>query len=144
MQSWLAKRLLNHTMAKLRAGDPGPTLMLEAPDIQMTFPGGNSWAGIVKGKEEHERWLRRLTRVGLQNFADEVVVKGFPWKTTICVRGHDHLQSPEGETVYENRYVLWGRMSWGRLKEYEVYEDTEKTARLDRYLADREPALMAR
>jgi ABC-2 type transport system permease protein len=42
---------------------------------------------------------------------------------------------PAGETVWENRYVIWGRMSWGLLREYEVYEDTEKSTALDEYLA---------
>ncbi|MBV9004216.1 MAG: hypothetical protein JOZ98_15625 [Solirubrobacterales bacterium] len=143
MLSWLSKQVVTHTMARLRAGDPGPTLMLDAPDVQMTFPGDNSWAGVHSGKPAHERWLRRFARVGLQIFPDEVVAKGFPWNTTICVRGRDYLQSPHGETIYENRYVIWGRMAWGRLKEYEVYEDTEKTKRLDEYLAAKDPTLMA-
>ena len=63
------------------------------------------------------------------------MLKGFPWKQTICVRGHIHLDSPAGERVYENRYVLWGRIAWGLLREYEVYEDTQKTGPLDEYLA---------
>jgi hypothetical protein len=31
--------------------------------------------------------------------------------------------------------VIWGRMSWGFLREYEVYEDTERSTSLDEYLA---------
>jgi hypothetical protein len=54
------------------------------------------------------------------------------------VRGTDYLRTPEGETVYENRYVIWGKMAWGRLREYEVYEDTQRTAALDEYLAAQE------
>jgi hypothetical protein len=81
--------------------------------------------------------------VGIQAFPDEVVAKGFPWNMTVCIRAHDYLRSPEGEMVYENRFVIWGRMAWGRLKEYEVYEDTIKPRALDEYLAAREPALMA-
>jgi ketosteroid isomerase-like protein len=142
MLSWLTKKVVTHTMSRLSAGDPRPTLLLDAPDVRMTFPGESSWAGVMKGKAEHERWLRRFARVGLQIFPDEAVAKGFPWNTTICVRGHDYLKSPDGQTIYENRYVIWGRMSWGRLKEYEVYEDTEKTKVLDEYLAANEPALM--
>jgi hypothetical protein len=45
------------------------------------------------------------------------------------VRGTIHLKSPAGETAFENRYVIWGRMSWGLLHEYEVYEDTERAPR---------------
>jgi len=45
--------------------------------------------------------------------------------------------------VYENRYVIWGRVSWGRLREYEVYEDTQATQELDAYLERRASAAAA-
>lgn len=135
MLSWLAKQLLSRNMARLRAGDYRPLLRLDAEDVRFRFPGDSSWATELEGKAELERWLERFVRVGIQIFPDEVVVKGPPWNTTLCVRGTDCLNTPEGETVYENRYVIWGRMAWGLLREYEVYEDTQKSAALDEYLA---------
>jgi ketosteroid isomerase-like protein len=141
MQSWLAKKVISYVMSRARAGDIQPTLLLDAPEVTLTFPGQNSWSGVHRGKVEVERWLRRLVALGLQTYPDEVVVKGFPWNTTVCVRGYDHLKGPDGEMVYENRFVIWGRMSWGRLKEYEVYEDTHKANELDRYLAEHRPEL---
>jgi hypothetical protein len=134
MLSWLAKKMIARNMAKASAGDLGPTLRMDAEDIRFRFPGDSSWGGEVTGKAGLERWLRRFADVGIQIYPDEVVLKGFPWNQTICVRGRDHLDSPQGERVYENRYVLWGRISWGLLREYEVYEDTQKTEALDRYL----------
>ena len=97
MQSWLAKKLISFVMGRTRAGDIRPTLLLDAPDVQLTFPGRNSWSGVFRGKQEVERWLRRLAAVGLQTFPDEVVAKGMPWNTTICIRGHDHLDAPDGD-----------------------------------------------
>ena len=138
MRSWLAKKILSRNMARLRAGDYRPSLRLDARDIRFRFPGDSSWATELQGKEELERWLQRFVGVGLQIFPDEVVVKGPPWNMTLCVRGTDFLKTPAGETVYENRYVIWGRMAWGLLREYEVYEDTQKTAALDDYLAVQE------
>jgi hypothetical protein len=135
MLSWLAKKLLAHDMARLRAGDYRPQLRRVADDVRFRFPGSSSWATELQGKEDLERWLQRFVRVGLQIFPDEVVVKGPPWNTTLVVRGPIYLKSPAGETVWENRYVIWGRMSWGRLREYEVYEDTERSTALDEYLA---------
>ena len=82
---------------------------------------------------------RASPRVGIQIFPDEVVATGWPWRTTVCVRGRDYLRDATGATVYENRYVIWGRMAWGRLKDYEVYEDTHKADALDEYL-DAAPA----
>lgn len=135
MLSWLAKKMIARNMAKASAGDLGPTLRLDADDVRFRFPGDSSWGGEFNGKAELEPWLQRFADAGLQISPDEVVLKGFPWKQTICIRGRDHLDSPERERVYENRYVIWGHISWGKLREYEVYEDTQKSKALDRYLA---------
>jgi ketosteroid isomerase-like protein len=143
MQSWLGGKLIRWMLGRLNRGDVRVALALDAPDVEMTFPGENSWGGVVRGKAEHRAWLERFARVGIQIFADEVVISGLPWRSTVCIRGHDYLDSPEGERVYENRYVIWGRLAWGRLKRYEVYEDTEKTQAFDRWLASNERRLSA-
>jgi ketosteroid isomerase-like protein len=135
MLSWLAKKMIGRNMARASAGDLGPTLRMDAEDVRFTFPGDSSWGGTFEGKAELEPWLRRFTDVGIQISPDEVVLKGFPWKQTICIRGRDHLDSPDGERVYENRYVIWGHLRWGLLREYEVYEDTQKSKALDGYLS---------
>jgi ketosteroid isomerase-like protein len=138
MLSWITAKLVSRMMAGLRRGDTSLVLRLDADDVRLRFPGDSSWGGEFRGKAEHERWLRRFVEAGLQIFPDQVVAKGLPWKITLCVRGHIHLRDPKGETVYENRYVIWGLIRWGKLKEYEVFEDTQKTEALDRYLAGRE------
>ncbi len=136
MLSWLANKVLSRNYARLNAGDYRPMLRLDARDVRFRFPGANSWAGEYNGKQELEPWLQRFVASGIQIFADEIVVKGPPWNTTICLRGRDFLKSDSGEIVYENRYVIWGHAKWGLLREYEVYEDTEKSTALDGYLAD--------
>ncbi len=139
MLSRLAKMMITRNMERLRAGDIGPTLKMDAKDVKFRFPGSSSWSAEMQGRENLERWLQRFVDTGLQIYPDEVVLQGFPWRQTICVRGHIHLDAPGGERVYENRYVLWGRISWGLLREYEVYEDTEQPKRLDEYLAGATP-----
>jgi ketosteroid isomerase-like protein len=134
MLSWLAKKLLARNMARLRAGDYRPQLKMVAKDVRFRFPGSSSWATELQGKDDLERWLKRFVTVGLQIFPDEVVAKGPPWRTRLMVRGTIHLKTPAGETVFENRYVIWGRIAWGLMREYEVYEDTEKSTALDEYL----------
>jgi ketosteroid isomerase-like protein len=139
VRSWLAKQLLTRLMARLNAGDPEPLLRLDHRDVRFRFPGDSSWAADLRGKDELRRWLQRFVAAGVQIFADEVVVRGWPWDTTLAVRGTDHLTTPAGERVYENRYVIWGRVRWGLLREYEVYEDTQASKALDDHL----PALVA-
>ena len=140
MRSWIAKKILSRNMTRIRAGDIEPTLRLDAKDVRFRFPGDSSWATELQGKDELRRWLEKFVDAGLQIYPDEVVVKGPPWNTTLCVRGTDHLDAPDGTRIYENRYVIWGHMKWGLLKDYEVYEDTTQTAALDRYIAERDRA----
>jgi ketosteroid isomerase-like protein len=136
MLSWLAKQMISRNMASVRAGDYKPLLRLDAKDIRFRFPGNNSWTTELQGKEALGEWLQRFVESGIQIYPDEVIVKGLPWNATICVRGTDHLDDPNGTRIYENRYVMWGKMKWGLLKEYEVYEDTQASKALDQYLAD--------
>src|SRR5215472_9816503 len=123
VRSWLAKKLIDHHLALLRAGDYRPLLRLYADDVRFVFPGDSTWSGEMRGKEAMSRWLQRLVNAGLQNFADQVIVNGPPWNMTITMRGRDYVKDTGGRMVYHNRYVLWGRMEWGRIKEYEAYED---------------------
>ncbi len=139
MLSWLGGRLVTYNMKRLNAGDPKPTLRMEDEGVTLHFPGESTWSGVWRGKHEVRPWLERFARVGVQIVADEVVVQGWPWRQTICVRGRTHLDGPSGERVYENRYVIWGRLAWGRMQEYEVYEDTQKPKALDEWLAVHEP-----
>jgi ketosteroid isomerase-like protein len=132
--SWLATQLLSRVMARTRAGDVRPTLALDRGDVTFTFPGDNSWSGTFHGKAAVRRWLERLVRAGIKTFPDEVVAAGPPWNTAVCIRGHDYMHSPGGETIYENRFVIWAKLRWGRVKEYEVYEDTQKAKALDEWL----------
>lgn len=139
--SWLAKQLISFVMGRTRAGDIGPTLMLDADDVELTFPGASSFSGVFRGKDAIRRWLTRFAEIGIQIYPDEVVAVGPPWNTTVCIRGRDHLHDDDGEVVYENRYVIWGRMAWGKLKRYEIYEDTVAPVELDKWLAEHRPAL---
>ncbi|MHB1467980.1 MAG: hypothetical protein ACYCU0_08475 [Solirubrobacteraceae bacterium] len=49
--------------------------------------------------------------------------------------------SPEGTVVYSNRYVIWSQLAWGRLRDYEVYEGTQRLPALDAYLDARTGAV---
>jgi hypothetical protein len=135
MLSWLAGKMIARNMTAIRAGDPGPTLAMDADDVRFTFPGDSSFAPGARNKRELEQWLARFVKIGLQIYPDEVILKGFPWRQSVCIRGHIHLDDPEEGRVYDNRYVIWGRIAWGKLREYEVYEDTEQSRKLDEYLA---------
>src|ERR687897_3723264 len=122
-------------LARLWAGDPEPLLATYADDVRFCFPGGSSWAGEFRGKEEVARWLRRFVRVGLRFEVHEILVVGPPWDATLCLWFTDRLTDAGGEVVYQNRGTIMAKLAWGKIVSYEVNEDTQKVAALDAYLA---------
>jgi ketosteroid isomerase-like protein len=84
----------------------------------------------VRSYRPRSKRLQRFIDAGLQLEADEVLAQGPPWNTTLCVGGTSHLDTEDGR-VYENRYMMWGRVARGRLRGYEVYEDTQASGKLD-------------
>ncbi|ADB54077.1 nuclear transport factor 2 family protein [Conexibacter woesei] len=132
---------LQHNLARLRAGDPGPLLRFYADDVRFSFPGDSSWSGELTSKAELRAWLERFVRIGLQLHADEIAISGGPWRTTFCIRCSDQLRDDDDTIVYENRAVIWGTMRWGRVRAYEVYEDTQRSAALDAWVAEHRPGI---
>ena len=98
--SWLAGKLLGFALARLRAGDPSVVLALDAPDVELTFPGSSSFSGVYRGKPAVRAWLERFCAIGMQIVPDEVVAVGPPWKTVACIRGHITLDNAAGARVY--------------------------------------------
>ena len=134
MYHWLVDKQVRRVMARSRAGDMAPTLALWADDPHFEFPGESSWSADLHAKDEIAAWYERFASAGLQIHPEEVLVKGWPWRTTACVHFTDHAKGPTGEVVYENRGVLFVRMRWGKITYGTVYEDTQKVAAFDDYL----------
>ncbi len=140
MYRWLVGVMVRRVAARSRAGDMGPTLALWAEDGHFRFPGRSSWAVDTHSADDRRAWYERFARVGLQIEPEEILVKGWPWRTTVCVHFTDHATDEHGERVYENQGVLFTKMSWGKITLGTVYEDTQKVAAFDEYLADHEPS----
>ena len=143
MLSFLTKKLISFVMARERAGDIRWALLLDSDDVHFVFPGDNSWSGEYRGKDAVRRWQQRLVTVGVKTEPDEAAVSGFPWRMTVAIRGRSWFDSPQGERIYDNRFVIWGRLRWGKLAAYEVYEDTQKAKALDEWLEQHEQRLAA-
>ena len=135
MYGWIVRSMIRRALRRRDEGDIGSLLGAYADDVHFVFPGDSSWAADIHGKRELEPWLRRFAEVGLRFEQQEIVVTGWPWNTTICVQYTDHATDPSGNVVYENRGVIMGKIAWGKIKSYEVFEDTQKVAAFDEYLA---------
>ena len=140
MYGTIVRFMMRRAIQRINAGDIGPFLSTYADDATLVFPGQNSWAGEHRGKDKIEQFYRRFVRVGLQVEPHEIVVNGLPWNTTVCLRFTDRATASDGTVVYENRGVIFGKIAWGKIKYQHVYEDTEKVAEFDKYLASHEEA----
>ncbi len=140
MFGWIAGVVLRRSIRRLNEGDIGPMLNGYANDAVLVFPGDSSWGGEHRGKTAIEAFLRRFARVGLQFEAHEIVVGGWPWNATIWVLFTDHGRAPDGALVYENRGVIYARTRWGKIVFQEDFEDVNKVAAFDEWLASNEPA----
>ena len=133
--------MLHRNLGRLWAGDPEPLLATYADDVHFLFPGRSSWAADLRGKDAVGRWLGRFARVGLRFEVHEILVDGPPWNTTVCLWFTDRLAAPDGSIVYENRGTILAKITWGKVRYYEVNEDTQKVAELDEWLAPHGPGL---
>ena len=139
------RALMRHSVKRLNAGDPSMFLKMAAPDVEIVFPGDNSWATMYRpavrgrlphvthrGIEECTGFAERFVAEGLQFVIEDVLVNGPPWNLRIAMRVHDYSPGPDGEDRYNNRAVAFLTIRWGKLLRWEDFEDTERVAAWDR------------
>jgi ketosteroid isomerase-like protein len=130
------RRMFRHNVQRVNAGDPRPLFRTYADDVRFTFPGTSSWGGVHEGRAAVERWVGRFVEAGLRLDPDDIVVSGPPWNTRAALRFTDAFTAPDGSMPYRNEGVIFAHIAWGRLKAYEVHEDTHKTDAFDAYLIE--------
>jgi ketosteroid isomerase-like protein len=141
---WMIKRNID----RMNGGDHEPALAMFAEDATLSFPGDNSWSNMERpvvlgraafvthrGKAEIRRFVERYAEQGFHMVVDDILVNGGPWRCRAAVRVHHWATGPDGTDVYTNRAVLFVETRWGRIVAQEDYEDTERVAAYDRWLA---------
>jgi ketosteroid isomerase-like protein len=119
--------MIRRNVAALRSGDPGPLLAGYAEHALLVFPGPTVWSGEYRGKEAIAGFLRRFLDDGIVGEAHDILVNGPPWRTTVCVLFTAQAKDAEGNLVYDNRAILFGRAKWGKIYYQEDFEDTHKS-----------------
>jgi hypothetical protein len=105
--------------------------------VYFRFPGNSSFATEVRGKDPLERWLQRFVSLGPQIYPD----KGDDERPALALddlRAWHRRPRQRGRTRLRQPLRHMGPHGLGLVREYEVYEDTQKSAAFDGYLADRE------
>jgi ketosteroid isomerase-like protein len=136
--SWIVGTIVRRAAEAMNRGDIRPALRAFSNDAVLRFPGESSWGGEYRGRIAIEGFLRRFVDTGLKLQVVDVVAKGSPWNTTVCVHLTDHLTTPEGERAYENDVMLHARARWGKIRVQRDFLDTQRVAKLDEWLAARE------
>jgi ketosteroid isomerase-like protein len=139
------RALIRRSIQRLNQGNYQPTLAVLRPDATLTFPGDNTWARQFRppqtgraavpthrGRSEIEAFLRRYVEHGIQMEVEDILVNGPPWNTRVAVRVHDWIVGEDGNDTYANRAVLMVRMAWGKVRDQEDYEDSERVSAFDR------------
>lgn len=124
-------------------GDPSFLLRLASPEVEIVFPGQNSWSTMFRpaekgraahathrGIDECRAFADRFAAEGLRFEIEDILVNGGPWRTRVAVRAQDYLERPDRDE-YSNRVVAFLELRWGKLISWEDYEDTERIAAWD-------------
>lgn len=145
MYKTAVRALVRHSIKRLNSGDPKLLIAMASDDVEIVFPGDNSWATmfrpVVKGRQAHAThrgidectaFADRFVREGNQFVIEDILVNGPPWNLRVALRLHDFSPGPDGQDRYNNRAAAFLDIKWGRLRRWEDYEDTERVAAWDK------------
>ncbi|MFI9330109.1 nuclear transport factor 2 family protein [Kitasatospora sp. NPDC052868] len=112
---------------RIGAGDYGAAVSTAAPGLRFRFVGDTPISTELTGRDAFEVWFRELFDrfPGLRFTARDVVVRGWPWDTTVVVRLDVAATLSDG-TPYRNETIQWIRLRWGRMVSDEILEDTKR------------------
>jgi ketosteroid isomerase-like protein len=144
MYKTTVRMLVRYSIKKLNAGDPSMLLKMASPDVELVFPGDNSWSRmfrpVVKQRQRHvthqgidecRAFAERFVKHRIQFVIEDILVNGPPWNTRIGLRVHGFALNAAGTDDYNNRLLAVLELKWGRLVRWEDYEDTERNAAWD-------------
>ncbi|MBO0730432.1 MAG: nuclear transport factor 2 family protein [Acidimicrobiaceae bacterium] len=112
--------MIRRGYAQAAAGNPRLLMSMAADDVEFVFPGHNSFAATLRGKEPLAAWLERFASLQPQFHVQDVLVSGPPWNMRIGVRFQDAI----GED-YRNEGMEYLRVRGARVRSVEVFLDTE-------------------
>ena len=145
MYKTIIRMMVRQNVARLNAGDAGPMLTMASRNVELRFPGDNSWARMFRPVEKSRRpyathngidecraFADRFAAEGIQFTLEDIMVNGGPWNTRVAMRLVSHKPGANGVDEYNNRAMAVLEIRWGRLVVWEDYEDTERVAAWDR------------
>jgi ketosteroid isomerase-like protein len=143
MYKAIVRMMVRRNVAQLNAGNATPMLKMASPDVELRFPGDNSWSTmfrpVAKGRAPHathrgldecRAFADRFAAKGIQFELEDILVNGGPWNTRVAMRLQSFQPSVDGDQ-YNNRAIAVLELKWGKLVTWEDYEDTERVSAWD-------------
>lgn len=126
MYRWFVSRTIRGVFAANSRSDWSVALGKFADDVHFRFPGQNELSVELYDKREAAEWFERLEAVFPHLYFDiqQIVVSGWPWKTTACTRYVVNYTLPDGEKV-ANPGMQYLRIEWGKVKADHLYMDSQ-------------------
>ncbi|PSL52170.1 ketosteroid isomerase-like protein [Saccharothrix carnea] len=114
---------------RVGAGDHLAAVELAAADVRFKFVGEPPLGAEFTGRDRFEQWFRlmRESLPGLRITLTDVVVRGWPWRTTVVTRLTMAATLADG-SEYRNEGVQWVTLRWGRMVDDYILEDTARLA----------------
>jgi ketosteroid isomerase-like protein len=132
----VVRAVLQHNTRQLLAGNPTPLLRGFAANGEIVLDGQHSWSGRHTGHAAISAFLERLRAERISVHVHETLVTGPPWRTLISARFSDHAVDTDGSRIYgQDHAVMLVQIRWGQITQMRIYEDTQRVARFDEYLA---------
>jgi ketosteroid isomerase-like protein len=122
----IVKRKYRKAWTAMNAHDYEAIVQQLAPTFEVRFIGDTSLGGSRRTREAMRLWFQRLFRL----FPDarfemhDVAVDGWPWDTRIF--GSFGIKASLLGKPYDNVFIQFVKMRWGRVIYYAVYEDSLK------------------
>jgi ketosteroid isomerase-like protein len=131
----IARRQYRRAWQSMNAHDYQAIIRQLAPDFRVTFQGDTSLGGTRTTRAAMAAWFGRLFRLlpDARFELRQVAVDGPPWNTRIAGLFTIRATTPLGEP-YENQFVQFVGLRFGRVSWYEVHEDSLRWWRLCQHL----------
>jgi ketosteroid isomerase-like protein len=138
MYHFVVQQIIRRGFRELCGGDYRPVTALMAEDCHYHFVGQHALGGRRHSRQLIETWFQRFLRLlpGFQFIPSEVVVSGWPWRTTIAVRLKVSWKMPDG-TPYENVALQFITLRWFKAVDVLTVDDSQRVAALLDTLAGR-------
>ena len=143
MYKLIVRRKVRGALARLSKGEPEQIVKMFRPQSRFMFAGEHALGGERWGQDEAREWFADMLRrfPGIQIVPQEVIVNGWPWNTVVAT--HLFITAPRpGGREYRNEGMQLLRLSWGRVVDDLIFEDTlalEAELRRSAHSGEREP-----